>query len=251
MKAPIRFGANTIWYNDFTYVYSQVDNKIPLPDAIVDPIQLHGFILQTGLVQQFNNGTALQLLLTPRFMTDFESVNSKNWQLGGIALFEKQYNSNLILRYGALYNQELFGPILTPLVYIDWRFADKWGLSGLLPIYLKLNYFLNENLTLGFSHFGLTTTYRLGNPAYKNDYIERTSIDLSLFARQKLAGNLYLEGRIGHTINRKYAQYAEDQKLDMRIIIFNIGDDRVQKNANFKNGPIANLRLVYNLPIPE
>ena len=104
---------------------------------------------------------------------------------------------------------------------------------------------------MGFSHFALTTTYRLGNPAYVNDYIERTSIDLSLFLRQRIAGNIHLEGRIGHTLNRKYGQYEEDQKLNLRLMIIDFGDDRIQKNEDFKNGIIANIRLVYNLPLPE
>ena len=121
----------------------------------------------------------------------------------------------------------------------------------MLPIFAKVNYFISENTTLGLSHFALTTSYRLGNPNYQNDYIERTSIDLSLFLRQRITGNIHVEGRIGHTINRKYAQYVEDDKIALRLMIFDIGDDRVLKNTIFKNGLIANLRLVYNLPIPE
>ena len=71
-------------------------------------------------MKRFENGTGFQLLLAPRFMTDFEDVNSKNWQFGGIALYEKRYHDKLLLRFGLLYNQEQFGPILTPLVDIDW-----------------------------------------------------------------------------------------------------------------------------------
>jgi hypothetical protein len=222
-----------------------------MPTEIANPISIHGFILQTGFMKRFENGSGFQLLLAPRFMTDFENVNNKNWQFGGIALYEKRYNDNLLLRFGILYNQELFGPIITPLIDIDWRISDKWSIVGLVPIYVKVNYHVSDNTTVGFSHFGLTTTYRLGNPAYVNDYIERTSIDLSLFLRQRIAGNIHVEGRLGHTLNRKYAQYTEDQKLDLRLIIFNFGDERVQKNTDFQNGIIANIRLIYNLPISQ
>ena len=248
---PLNKAKTSLWYNNFTYTQASVRNDEKLPTGIVDPISIHGFILQTGFMKRFDNGTGFQLLFAPRFMTDFDDINSKNWQLGGVALFEKRYNEKLLIRFGLLYNQELFGPILTPLVDLDWRISDKWSIVGLLPIYAKVNYHVNENLTMGLSHFGLTTTYRLGNPAYLNDYIERTSIDLALFLRQRIAGNFHIEGRLGHTLNRKYAQYAEDEKLDLRLIIFNFGDDRVQKNENFEDGIIANIRLVYNLPIPQ
>jgi len=187
----------------------------------------------------------------PRFMTDFENVNGKNWQFGAIGLYEKRYHEKLMMRFGLLYNQELFGPILTPLVHIDWQFAPKWSIVGMLPIYAKINYHASENLTMGFSHFGLTTTYRLGNIAYENDYIERSSIDLTLFLRQRIVGNIHIEGRFGYALSRKYEQYAEDQKLDLRIIIFNFGDNRIVKNTGFNDGLIANIRVVYNLPLTD
>lgn len=251
LKAPIPLNKakTSLWYNNLTYTQATIRNDEIIPDTIANPISVHGFILQTGYMKRFENGTGFQILFAPRFMTDFENVNYKNWQFGGIALFEKRYNNKLLLRFGLLYNQELFGSILTPLLDIDWRISDKWSIVGLFPIYVKVNYHVSDNTTVGFSHFGLTTTYRLGNMAYINDYIERTSVDLTLFIRQRIAGNIHLEGRFGHTLNRKYTQYEEDQKLDLRFIIFNFGDDRIQKNVNFKNGIIASVRLVYNLPI--
>ena len=251
LRAPIPLNESktTLWYNNFTYTQASIRNDETMPADIANPISIHGFILQTGFMKRFENGTGFQILFAPRFMTDFENPNDKNWQFGGIALYEKRYHDKLLLRFGVLYNQELFGPIITPLIDIDWRLSDKWSIVGLVPIYVKVNYHVSDNTTVGFSHFGLTTTYRLGNPAYVDDYIERTSIDLALFLRQRVVGNIHLEGRIGHTLNRKYAQYEEGEKLDLRFIIFNIGDDRIQKNANFKNGIIANIRLVYNMPI--
>ena len=249
IKLPIVFSEKTIWYNDLLYSPAVITNNETMPEGIANPIVVHGFILQTGLVKKLANNTALQILLVPRFMTDFADVNRKNWQLGGIVLFEKRYHDNLMMRFGMLYNQERFGPILTPLVHLDWQFAPKWSFVGLLPIYAKINYQANENTVVGLSYFGLTTTYRLGNIAYRDDYIERFSIDMALFLRQRLFGNVHLEGRVGHTIDRQYEQYAEDQKLDLRIILFDFGDNRVAKNVDFKDGMFANLRLVYSLPL--
>jgi hypothetical protein len=246
LKIPIPLSENTLWFSDVTYIFSNVASSEPLPSGIADPIRLNGFIIQTGIVQALKNDQAFQLLVVPRFMSDLETKSSKNWQIGAVGLYEKRYSEQLMLRYGMLYNQELFGPILVPLFYVDWYLSEKWYINGMLPIFVKINYQANPNLILGFSHFGLTTTYRLGNPSYQGDYIERTSIDLSLFARQRIAGNVHAEIRIGHTLNRRYAQYAEDDKIDLRFIIFNIGDNRTQLNEDFKNGFIGNLRLVYN-----
>ncbi len=249
VKLPLVLTENTLWYNDLLYNPVTVFNNETMPEGIANPILVHGFILQTGLVKKLSASTSLQILLVPRFMTDFADVNHKNWQLGGIVLFERRYHEKLMMRFGALYNQELFGPIITPLVHIDWQFAPRWRIVGLLPIYTKINYQAAENTVAGLSYFGLTTTYRLGNWAYRNDYLERSGVDLTLFLRQRLIGNIHIEGRVGFTIDRQYEQYAEADKIGLRIIAINIGDNRTRKNVDIKDGLLANLRLVYNLPI--
>ncbi|VAW28845.1 hypothetical protein MNBD_BACTEROID06-1814 [hydrothermal vent metagenome] len=249
IKIPIVLSSKSVWYSSVTYVSSHVKTDVSLGSEILNPIDVNGIILQTGLVQTLNEKQKLQLLFAPRFMSDFENTTKDNWQFGGIILFENRYNQNLMLRFGALYNSEQFGPSLTPLLHVDWKISPKWSFLGMLPIYAKVNYKVNENFTTGFSHFALITSYRLGNVNYSNDYIERTSIDLTLFARQRMFNNLFVEGRLGYAVGRRYEQYAEDQKVDFRLMIINFGDNRVVKNVIMKDGPIANLRLVYNLPL--
>lgn len=251
LVAPIKFNPKTVWYNSVNYFYWNVTNDETLPAEIANPIQLHGFIVRTGLYQKFENGNAIQLFFSPRLMTDMNNVGGKSFQLGGLAMYEKEYNEDLKISYGLLLNQEMFGLYLVPLVNLHWQFSEYWSVTGLLPIYAKVKYQKNENFSAGFSHFGLLTTYHLGADAYQDDYIERMSIDLGLFARQKIANNLYLEGRLGHTFSRRYKQYAADQKVDFAIPLVFFGDDRVEKNINFKNGVIASLRIVYNVPIPD
>lgn len=251
LKVPVVFNPSTIWYTEATYSRFNVDFSVDLPEEMAGPIHANGFIVQTGLVQSLDDTRKIHLLLAPRYMTDFESSGSDNWQLGGIALFEKKFHDRLMMRFGALYNQEFFGPFMVPLVHVEWFFGNKWSLSGLLPIYGKLNYHANENLTIGLSEFGLITSYRLSKPEYKGDYIERKSIDMALFARYRIVGNMHVEGRAGYALSREYGQYAADQKVDFRISLFSFGDDRIRKNVLFEDGPIFNIRLVYNLPLEQ
>lgn len=251
VKVPLVFSKKTIWYNELTYMYSHIRSDKELGFGIANPLELSGFIIQTGLVQSINKKQKIQLLLAPRFMTDFKQVNKTNWQFGGMALLENRYSKNLVMRFGLLYNQEMFGPSLTPLIYIDWHISDKWSITGLVPIFAKIKYKVNKNFTTGFSYFALITSYRLGNPAYENDYIERSSIDLTVFARQRIWGNLFIEGRAGFAVGRYYKQYSQEQKLDLRVTLISFGDDRTPKNIMMRTGPVANLRLVYNLPLSQ
>ncbi|MFT6996683.1 MAG: hypothetical protein ACJAQ4_000424 [Cryomorphaceae bacterium] len=251
LKLPVVLSEKTIWYNNFTYTNSAVKSDFDSPELSAPDLNLHAFILQTGLVQKLKNDQAIQVLFVPRFMSDLKDPGSGAWQFGAIVLYEKRYSEKLRMRYGFLFNQELAGPLLVPLVDVLWQFRPKWSLSGLFPIYGKLNYHANEKLTVGLSHFGLITSFDLGEES-SGTYMERTSIDLSLFARYNLFGNVFAEGRLGYALDRNYEQYDEDENIDLRISIFRIGDNRGDPlNATFADGLIASLRVVYSLPLPE
>ncbi len=250
MKIPVVFNDRNIWYSDLTYQHFNVSYSSEISGHVM-PIQIHGFILQSGWVRQLNDRNAFQLLLVPRFMSDFKNVNLSHWQLGGIGLYEIRYKETLTMRYGMMYNKEKFGHMFVPLVYLDWRLGAKWSVTGMLPIFAKINYQASEKLILGFSHFGLITSFQVGAPEFNRDYIERQSIDLALFGRYKLLGNLWLEARAGFAIGRSYLQYAEGDEMDFRIAILTFGDDRAQKNLDFDPGPILDARLVYNLDLTD
>ena len=251
LVAPIEVNERSIWYNSLNYFYWHVNNDEDTPPEIVNPIDIHGIILRTGLYQKFSEGRGLQIFLAPRFMSDFNNVDIDHFQLGALVLYEKKYREGLKMGFGAMYNQEFFGPYLVPLVNLDWKISEKWSVVGLFPVYGKVKYQVNERFSAGWSHFGLITTYRLGSPEYQGDYIERKSIDESLFARYKLFGDIYVEGRIGYALGRSYAQYEADQKVDFSIPLVGFGDDRVQKNVSFHDGVIASLRFVYSISLDD
>ena len=119
------------------------------------------------------------------------------------------------------------------------------------PGYGKVKYKFNERLDGGWSHFGLVTTYRLGDPNYEGDYIDRRSIDETLYARYRLFGDFFLEGRFGYSLGRSYNQYEADQKVDFTLPLISIGDDRVPKTASIHDGWIGSLRLVYSISLED
>ena len=249
-KAPIKMSEKSIWYNGLNYFYWHVTNDEEMPEEQMDPVNLHGFILRTGLIQKFSKDRAIQLFLAPRFMSDLHHIDGSHFQMGGLALYQKKFKDHLKMGFGAMFNQEFFGPYLVPLVDLDWKISDKWSIVGLFPVYGKIKYQVNERLSAGWSHFGLITTYRLGAEGYEGDYMERTSIDETLFTRVKFGKNIYAEARFGYALGRSYAQYEADQKVDFSIPLISFGDDRVQKNVSFHDGFIASLRLIYSVPIP-
>ena len=251
LVVPVVLNEKQIWYNSVNYMQWNVSNDIDTPDNIANPINVHGIILRTGLIQKLSNGNSIQAIFAPRLMTDFSNIDSKHFQFGGTFIYEKVYHDRLKIGYGVLYNQETFGPNVVPLVNLEWKMSERWSMSGLLPIYSKVKYKVNEKLNVGMHHFGLVTSYRLGEEATKNDYIERRSIDLGLFARYNITGGIHIEGRYGYSFGRSYAQYDENEKIELALPLATIGDNRTQINesSNFNNGTYAHVRLVYAIKL--
>jgi hypothetical protein len=250
ITAGIKLSEKTKIPISFNHFYFNVQGDPEIPEDLANPIIINGFILRTGWYQYFGNGHAIQLMVAPRLMTDFKNVDGNSFQIGGLAVYEKTFKEELTMSFGAIYNQELFGPYLVPLVDLHWQISPKWRIDGMIPVTLRVVYSVNDNMSVGFNHFGLITTYALGHDAYAGDYMERQSIDLSLFLRHRLGGNFFVEGMAGYAVGRKYKQYAGDQKVNFAIPLVTFGDDRVAKNVTFNDGMILTLKLVYNIPFP-
>ncbi|MFD1314774.1 DUF6268 family outer membrane beta-barrel protein [Namhaeicola litoreus] len=249
LVAPVKLSEKLVWYNSLNYLYWQVYNDENLSEELQNPIRVHGFILRTGIYYELDDERSFQILFAPRLMTDFFNIEANHFQWGGIAVYDKQYHEGLKIGFGLLFNQEFYGPNFVPLVNVDWKINQKWSLAGMFPVYGKLTYKFNERFDAGWSHFGLVTTYRLGDDAYQGDYIERRSIDESFYARVQLLGNFFLEGRVGYAFGRSYKQYDADQKMDFSLPLIEIGDDRTAKSISFEDGIIGSLRVVYSIEI--
>jgi len=229
------------------HFYFNVQGDPSIPANTANPIILNGTILRVGIYRKFNNGHAFQLLAAPRFMSDYNNPDKNSLQMGALAMYEKDFREDLLMGFGAMFNKELFGLYVVPIVNLEWKLNSRWSIAGMLPIYAKVNYHASDKLTVGFSHFGLVTSYYLGDEDYAGDYMERQSIDLSLFARQRLFWNVFIEGRAGRSFGRNYKQFAGDQTIDFGIPLVYFGDNRTMKNVTFGDGMLFDVRLVLNM----
>ena len=252
--AGAKLGDRMMWVINLNHFYFNVQGE-PVPafsDTIAHPVKVNGIILRTGLRFLFSDGRNLQLLVMPRLMSDFQNLDGSSFMFGGVATYGKRFSDRLSLGFGAMYNTELFGPYLVPIIDLNWQFAARWRFTGMIPITGRLEVSAGENLMAGLNFFGLTTSYALGAETYSGDYIEKFAVELSLFARQRIVGNLFVEGMVGRTLGRSYKQYAGDQKVTFAIPLVTFGDDRELKNeiAGFRDGLLFTLKLVYSMPLP-
>lgn len=259
LTVPIVLSEKTVIYNNVNYYNFNVNNNQAYSDylsglnqgAIANPIGLHGFIIRTGLVQKIDDNNGFQLLFVPRYMSDFNESEKTAFQFGGVAMYEHRYSKTLMMRYGALYNQEFFGHYLVPVVHVEWEIMPKLSFIGMLPVYFKLKYQHSEKFEYGFSFLGLTTSFRLGDEDYNGDYMVRQSIDLALYNRYHIGKNIHIESKLGYSLGRKYEQYADGDQVDFAIPLATFGDDRTVKNHPFSSGAFVNVKLVYNMPLDD
>jgi hypothetical protein len=250
LTAGFKVAPKTMLAVNVNHFYFNVQDEAEMPENIASPIILNGIILRIGIIQELKNGGKLQMLVAPRLMSDLKNMDGNSFQFGGVLSYQNDLRENLNLGFGAMYNQELFGPYLVPIFLVDWQVSDRWFIEGMIPVTLKVHYRVTDGLEVGFNHFGLITSYALGNEAYAGDYMERQSIDLSLFARQRIHGNFFIEGMVGRTFGRSYEQYAGDQKVSFAIPLVAFGDDRTVNNVTFNDGMVFTLKLIFNLKVP-
>ncbi len=251
LTAGFKVAPKTLFAVNVNHFYFNVQDEAEMPADIASPIIINGIILRAGVIQELKNGGKLQLLFAPRLMSDFQNLDGNSFQFGGLASYQNDLNENLNLGFGAMYNQELFGPYLVPLFLLDWKVSDRWYIEGMVPVTLKVHFRVNEGLDVGFNHFGLITSYYLGDEDYAGDYMERQSIDLSLFARQRIYGNFFVEGMVGRTFGRSYTQYSGDETISFGLPLISFGDERTANNVTFKDGMIFTLKLIFNLKVPD
>jgi len=251
LTAGFKLAPRTQFAINVNHFYFNVKDGVEMPQGIASPIIINGIILRTGIVQQVGESGKLQLLIAPRLMSDFKNMDGNSFQFGGLVSYEKISSVDFNWGVGAIYNQELFGPYFLPIFLLKWQVSERWFIEGMIPVTAKVHFRATDGLDIGFNHFGLTTTYALGHEDYSGDYMERFGVDLSLFARQRLFGNFFVEGMVGRTFGRSYKQYAGDQKIDFGIPLVNFGDNRVAKNVTFKDGMIFTLKLIFNMKVPD
>jgi hypothetical protein len=250
ISVPLVFKDSSVWITIADYQSFSINNNyLPSDSAPVKRFDLHAFIIRTGYVHKFNSNEALQVLVIPRVMTDFNAPFSNSFQLGGMITYEKIKSKDLTWRAGLLYNREFFGPYLTPVLYLDWNISQKLKFTGLLPVYGKLYLQPKESFSYGLHFIGLTTSYRINENAYENYYVERNSIDFSLFANMQLWKNIFLESRVGYSAAKDYALYSEDQKVSLGLPLVYIGDDRTRSNREYNGSPFVHVRLLYSVPV--
>lgn len=82
------------------------------------------------------------------------------------ALYGKQLNERVTLRFGAYYSREFFGNFWLPLIGFDWRASSRLWCWGILPRYAVADYAITRHLHACLFYKGTTDSYRIQRSDY-------------------------------------------------------------------------------------
>lgn len=220
-------------------------------DANMPSVDLNVLGLNLGINKTFTDKWSGTFLVFPKIASEKIEFSNDNFQLALLALITNKKRDNLKYKYGIYTNTERYGLIVVPVLGLYYVSPSKKFEANLnLPINADINYKLINKLWLGMEFDGLGTTYNLNQQNYSPNggaYVAKTSNELISYLRFKLNNSLYVNTKVGYAINRNYKIYTADDKIDLALISFYLGDERTRLNERFKDGAIFKVELLYRL----
>lgn len=185
-------------------------------------------------------------VVLPKISSDLTNgLNQKHFQFGGVGLISVKTSSQFNYKFGAYYNQELFGPFLVPLIGFYYQSKNKkLEANFTLPIIADVNYKIAKNIKTGLNFNAIVKSFYA--PQFNNNYITKTTNELFTYLQFNFPSyRILIEPQIGYSIARSYRIYNTEDKLDFKLSAFKFGPDQKPLNVDFNDGLIFKIRLVY------
>lgn len=214
------------------------------------PTNFYSLGLTLGYNHKFTEDKSFVFVLLPRLNSDYKSINANAWQLGFLSTYNKRSSEKFLWKVGVYFNMEFFGPFVVPLFGLNWNVSDKLNIVGDLPIWAKVNYQVSNPFALGVGYKALVGSYRLSGE-FNDAYISRFAIEPYLYLDFEVAKNIFLNGKVGYTMSRKYPVYAKDDQLDWQLSFMKFGDERTQLNPVINDGVFFEFGIAYKVDVPK
>jgi len=243
MRVPI------VLKNGDAWMFGISGNRLSLnnnTDTIKDRT-LSSVNLQIGYNKKLGNKWQALLVALPKVSSDFKDITPEDLQMGGILLFTFTKNAKMKYKVGAYYNQEYWGPFIVPILGFDWQPTEKWDIFGSLPISATATYHISKIINTGLNFQAPTSSYRLS----ENDnspYLARTTNELYWFNEFYIIKNIVFQEKVCYSVGRSFRLYGKDDKMDVKISAFNIGDHRTLLNTDINNGLVFDVKLMFRIP---
>lgn len=221
-------------------------------------VSLHDLSLKLGMNINHSKNFSGMYIFIPKLASDFNKIGSSDVQFGGVALLKLKRSKQFSYKFGLYYNTEMFGPLFVPLLGCYYTSKnEKLEIDMALPAGASINYEIAKNLRFGFNYytstksFNLNTSYITETNTYEKVYLKKATVDAFLYLSYAIKKNFLFFAKMGYSIGRTFEVYESDDKLDLSIIAFEIGDDQKILNKTFEDGLIYRLGFRYRFIIKD
>lgn len=225
-------------------------NRLQLfPDAPYN--NLYGTTLKIGMLTQYNNKWSSTLVLLPKVSSDYEQISTKDFYLGGFALFKYQKNEYLTYRFGAYGSREAFGFFTTPIIGFYYNSPDtKFEMDVSFPISADINYDFKA-LTLGVDYYGIGRSFNITEELAPKVYVDLGSLEFSGYVQfNTFEKNVLLRLKAGYSSNN-FEVYQQGDNIDLGLSAFTFGDNRKQLNPQINDGMFLRFEAIYRFRLEK
>ena len=206
------------------------------------------FSFATNLVfsKSHNEFLTVRYILMPKLLGNPSKTNTKVTQLGFAALANKLLNETANISYGFLYNNQLFGPFIVPLIGYYTKVNDI-EVNILLPQNMDVNYKVNPNIFIGLKFNGKMNSYALESNAFglnQNTYLSANENQLGTYLDYNYK-NFHFSIFGGYSFMSSYKIYSDLDRTNLSLFMLKFGDNRYQLNNDLKNGFVIKSSVYY------
>lgn len=212
---------------------------------------LYSTALKLGLSSSWNERWSSNIVLLPKWASDYDGIRSDDFFFGGYAAVKYQKHERLIYRFGAYASTEAFGVFSTP--FLGWYYTSRNGqfeMDCSLPISADLNYDTGK-LTYGIDYFGIGRSFNINGyqPTGVPAYVDLSSLEFSAYLQfEALEETVLIRAKLGYASN-DFEVYQQDDTIDLGLSAFSFGDNRQQLNPSISGGFFAKLEAIYRFQL--
>lgn len=208
--------------------------------------------LNLGIKYQHSEKWAGTYVLLPKLASDFENIGSNDFQIGGIAVLDYQYNESYKIKFGLYSSTENHGSTLTPLIGLWHRSKNnKFYINATLPIRMDANYSISKNFSVGSDLLTSIKSYNLSE-VNRNAYVQEESIRFALYAALGLLDNaVILRGKVGLDTT-DYGVYNSNDTVGVQVLTFPLSTDKRNRlNAEFDSSLYMGFDAIYRFDLTK
>ena len=208
--------------------------------------------LNLGMKYQHSEKWSGTYVFLPKIASDFDNIGSNDYQFGGLAVLDYQYNETSKVKFGLYASSENHGSTITPLIGIWHRSKNnKFYINATLPIRMDANYALSKKFSVGTDLLTSIKSYNLSE-ANSDFYTQEESIRFAMYAALGLMENsIILRGKVGFDTT-DYGVYNSNEKVGAQVLTFPLSTDKRNRlNSEFDSSLYIGFDAIYRFDLTK